>query len=135
MGKMTGCPDPDALSAYADGEAHAAEAERIAAHAPHCLSCRRSLEVLGRLKSKLRAQPSPAMPRALRASLERMAIPSAAAADREWTVLGAVPSQWRPALVFCLAGAALALALWWKVESGKKAIPPNVTREMAQSIP
>lgn len=101
------------LSAYIDGELPPAETRRLEAHLATCAECRRELDQLRRLRTLLRALPTPRPPRSF-ALPETGPVPvPAAVARRERQTRRRVPvlaraAQWAGGLV---AAAGLLLVL------------------------
>ncbi|TMR05675.1 anti-sigma factor [Nonomuraea turkmeniaca] len=71
------------LSALVDGELNHHERERALAHLTFCADCRREVESMRALKSRLRSLDGPAMPADLTMSLLRMAEPGGPLPPRE----------------------------------------------------
>lgn len=71
------------VSALVDGELNHAERERALAHLTFCADCRREVESVRALKSRLRSIDTPAMPADLTMSLLRMAEPGGPLPPRE----------------------------------------------------
>lgn len=71
------------VSALVDGELSHAERERALAHLTFCGDCRREVESMRALKSRLRSLDGPAMPADLTMSLLRMAEPGGPLPPRE----------------------------------------------------
>lgn len=71
------------VSALVDGELNHTERERALAHLTFCADCRREVESMRALKSRLRALEGPAMPADLTMSLLRMAEPGGPLPPRE----------------------------------------------------
>lgn len=71
------------VSALVDGELGHAERERALAHLTFCADCRREVESVRALKSRLRSLDGPAMPADLTMSLLRMAEPGGPLPPRE----------------------------------------------------
>ncbi|MFB4279419.1 MULTISPECIES: anti-sigma factor family protein [unclassified Nonomuraea] len=71
------------VSALVDGELNHTERERALAHLTFCADCRREVESVRALKSRLRSLDTPAMPADLTMSLLRMAEPGGPLPPRE----------------------------------------------------
>lgn len=71
------------VSALVDGELGHAERERALAHLTFCADCRREVEAVRALKSRLRQLDTPALPADLTMSLLRMAEPGGPLPPRE----------------------------------------------------
>ncbi|GAA4522469.1 MULTISPECIES: anti-sigma factor family protein [Nonomuraea] len=71
------------ISALVDGELNHAERERALAHLTFCADCRREVESVRALKSRLRSLETPALPADLTMSLLRMAEPGGPLPPRE----------------------------------------------------
>ncbi|GAA3682814.1 hypothetical protein GCM10022224_054090 [Nonomuraea antimicrobica] len=71
------------VSALVDGELNHTERERALAHLTFCADCRREVESVRALKSRLRSLESPALPADLTMSLLRMAEPGGPLPPRE----------------------------------------------------
>ncbi|MFI7126336.1 anti-sigma factor family protein [Nonomuraea sp. NPDC050153] len=71
------------VSALVDGELNHTERERALAHLTFCADCRREVESMRALKSRLRSLDGPAMPADLTMSLLRMAEPGGPLPPRE----------------------------------------------------
>ncbi|MCF6467483.1 anti-sigma factor [Nonomuraea sp. MG754425] len=71
------------VSALVDGELNHTERERALAHLTFCADCRREVESVRALKSRLRALDTPAMPADLTMSLLRMSEPGGPLPPRE----------------------------------------------------
>ncbi|RVX44607.1 putative zinc finger protein [Nonomuraea polychroma] len=71
------------VSALVDGELNHHERERALAHLTFCADCRREVESMRALKSRLRSLDTPAMPADLTMSLLRMAEPGGPLPPRE----------------------------------------------------
>ncbi|MEO3793629.1 anti-sigma factor [Nonomuraea sp. B10E15] len=71
------------VSALVDGELNHTERERALAHLTFCADCRREVESMRALKSRLRSLDDPAMPADLTMSLLRMAEPGGPLPPRE----------------------------------------------------
>ncbi|HEX4815332.1 MAG TPA: zf-HC2 domain-containing protein [Nonomuraea sp.] len=71
------------VSALVDGELNHHERERALAHLTFCADCRREVESMRALKSRLRLLDTPAMPADLTMSLLRMAEPGGPLPPRE----------------------------------------------------
>ncbi|TYB56758.1 anti-sigma factor [Nonomuraea sp. PA05] len=71
------------VSALVDGELNHTERERALAHLTFCADCRREVESVRALKTRLRSLETPAMPMDLTMSLLRMAEPGGPLPPRE----------------------------------------------------
>ncbi|MEU5865717.1 anti-sigma factor [Nonomuraea sp. NPDC047529] len=71
------------VSALVDGELNHTERDRALAHLTFCADCRREVESMRALKSRLRSLDGPAMPADLTMSLLRMAEPGGPLPPRE----------------------------------------------------
>ncbi|MFC7101914.1 anti-sigma factor family protein [Nonomuraea rubra] len=71
------------VSALVDGELNHTERDRALAHLTFCADCRREVESVRALKSRLRSLETPAMPADLTMSLLRMAEPGGPLPPRE----------------------------------------------------
>ncbi|MEV0165391.1 anti-sigma factor family protein [Nonomuraea fuscirosea] len=71
------------VSALVDGELNHTERERALAHLTFCADCRREVESMRALKTRLRSLETPAMPADLTMSLLRMAEPGGPLPPRE----------------------------------------------------
>ncbi|MGW0804352.1 anti-sigma factor family protein [Nonomuraea sp. NPDC002799] len=71
------------VSALVDGELNHTERERALAHLTFCADCRREVESMRALKSRLRSLEGPVMPADLTMSLLRMAEPGGPLPPRE----------------------------------------------------
>ncbi|MDA0634154.1 zf-HC2 domain-containing protein [Nonomuraea sp. MCN248] len=71
------------VSALVDGELNHAERDRALAHLTFCADCRREVESLRALKTRLRSLEHPALPADLTLSLMRMAEPGGPLPPRE----------------------------------------------------
>ncbi|MBF8188564.1 zf-HC2 domain-containing protein [Nonomuraea sp. K274] len=71
------------VSALVDGELNHTERERALAHLTFCADCRREVESMRALKSRLRSLDTPAMPADLTMSLLRMSEPGGPLPPRE----------------------------------------------------
>ncbi|MFI6296302.1 anti-sigma factor family protein [Nonomuraea sp. NPDC050790] len=73
----------ESVSALVDGELSHVERERALAHLTFCAECRREVESMRALKSRLRSLDGPAMPADLTMSLLRMSEPGGPLPPRE----------------------------------------------------